>query len=179
MAKGNANSAIILSAEHRPGLLYSYTDLLRCSGGNACLPCRRDVQFRKLISTSQSPGSTAHQAPANDYLCLVVCSATTISCTESGSVRQGLKNKPKYYSSWLLWEKNIALTEITVHVNSDSWGAGQPAELHSMLFYHGLSLLIMICINYSWEGKIYLHCWIFPYGVPGFYSTCCWACCCN
>jgi len=26
---------------------------------------------------------------------------------------------------------------------------------------------------------MYLHCWIFPYGVPGFYSTCCWACCCN
>ena len=51
--------------------------------------------------------------------------------------------------------------------------------LHSILLYHWLCLLIVICINYSWEGKIYLHCWIFPYGVPGFYSTCCWACCCN
>ena len=39
----------------------------------------------------------------------------------------GLKNKLKYCSSWLLWEKKTVLTEITVHVNSDSWG-GCPAS---------------------------------------------------
>ena len=38
-----------------------------------------------------------------------------------------LKNKPKYCSSWLLWEKNTVLAEITVYVNSDSWG-GCPAS---------------------------------------------------
>jgi hypothetical protein len=31
----------------------------------------------------------------------------------------------------------------------------------------------------SWKGKIFLHCWVFPYRVPWIHYACCWTCSCK
>jgi len=34
--------------------------------------------------------------------------------------------------------------------------------------------LILFFFGNSWKGKIFLHCWVFPYRVPWIHYACCW-----